>query len=365
LTEIINHAITSTYILLVIEKVVLDRNAQRGDMERIRVNTEDLKDKSKVFESSAAIFSQAGKDILSFAVGLPSYDGQLSGPARAAALEINRQCQDVHSCLMNDAHSLAKTARAFEDADNQTINLLNTEQINIASAPLGKPPGLAMPKEPGGGSEGTLPLTTNLDKLLYMISLSKPGDVLQVRMENGELITFIITHDADGNLILWNMNEGRAWDGKSTLAFLADHATDAALYHMDPEGGLELDQTPGARIGDDTKVPTPYAPVYYAKVGIQEGQDDPTTPLPPSFDNGYLQYERGYNTYDGSRIAIGIAITITTPIGGPISLALGGWQIASGVEDFCKWIQGDYTITDVEYYPGNNPPFNPLTQPYP
>jgi uncharacterized protein YukE len=121
-------------------------------MERIRVNTEELKDKSKVFESSAGVFSQAGKEILSFAAGLPSYDGQLSGPARAAALEINRQCQDVHSCLMNDAQSLAKTAQAFEDADNQTITTFMDNLEAIGDAPLitqgGKGKGLAIIKPP-------------------------------------------------------------------------------------------------------------------------------------------------------------------------------------------------------------------------
>jgi uncharacterized protein YukE len=334
-------------------------------MERIRVNTEELKEKSKAFESSAGVFSEAGKEILAFVAGLPSYDGQLSTPARAAALEINRQCQDLKYCLLDDAQSLVKTAQAFEDVDNQTINLLNTEQIKIASAPLGKPPGLAMPIEPGGGSEGTLPLNTNLDKLLYMISLSKPGDVLQVRMENGELITFIITHDADGNLILWNMNEGRAWDGKSTLAFLADHATDVALYHMDPEGGLELDQTPGARIGDDANVPAPYLPVYYAKVGMQEGQDDPTTSFSPNEDNGYLQYVRKYQSYDGFKLAINTVIIIGSSSIKPWGLLATGAQVISSYEDFCKYIQNDYSIIDVEYHPGIDPPFNPLNQSYP
>lgn len=337
-------------------------------MDRIRVNTEELRQKSKVFKSSADVYAQAGKDILSFVAGLPSYDGQLSGPARATALEINRQCQDLHDCLISDAQSLVKTAKAFEDVDNQIINALSDAQLAIANTPLttgGKVRGLAMPVEPGGGTEGLPPLDTNLDKLKYMISISKPGDVLQVRLSDGEIITFIITHDPNGNLILWNMTEGRAWDGDATLIFLAANATDVSLYHMDPNGGLELDQTPGVRIGDDTNVPSPYAPVYYSKVGMQDGQDDPTTVLPASSDNGYLQYTRGYDTYDGSRITVGIAITLSTPVTGPISLAVGGWQIASGIEDFCKWIQGDYSITDVEYHPGINPPFNPLNQPYP
>jgi hypothetical protein len=37
----------------------------------------------------------------------------------------------------------------------------------------------------------------------------------------------------------------------------------------------------------------------------------------------------------------------------------------SSYEDFCKWLNNDYSITDVEYHPGMNPPFSPLDQPYP
>jgi uncharacterized protein YukE len=106
-------------------------------MERIRVDTDKLKAHSKQFESSAAVFAQVGKDILSFAAGLPSYDGQLSTPARAAGLEINRQCQDVYSCYKSDAQSLAKTAQAFEAVDNQTAKLFEDNLSIINSAPLG------------------------------------------------------------------------------------------------------------------------------------------------------------------------------------------------------------------------------------
>jgi hypothetical protein len=59
-------------------------------MPRIRVNTEDLKAQAKVFESAAAAFGKAGDDILAAALSMPSYDGQLSGPARTAGFEIQR-----------------------------------------------------------------------------------------------------------------------------------------------------------------------------------------------------------------------------------------------------------------------------------
>jgi hypothetical protein len=106
-------------------------------MKRIRVDTDKLKAHSRQFESSAAVFSQVGKDILSFAVGLPSYGGQLSTPARAAALEINRQCQEVSGCYSSDAQSLARTAMAFEAVDDQTANLFEENLSIVNFAPLG------------------------------------------------------------------------------------------------------------------------------------------------------------------------------------------------------------------------------------
>jgi uncharacterized protein YukE len=105
---------------------------QRGDMERIRVDSDELKAKSKAFETSAGIFAEAGKEILAVAAALPSYDGQLSGPARAAALEINKQCQDIHTALTTDADSLMRIAKAFEETDLQTIQLFSGYQNTIS-----------------------------------------------------------------------------------------------------------------------------------------------------------------------------------------------------------------------------------------
>ena len=106
-------------------------------MDRIRVNTEELRQKSKEFESSAEAYAQVGKDILSFVGGLPSYDGQLSTPARAAALEINRQCQDLHGSYTNISQSLARTAQAFEEADNQAVDTFTINQLEISKTPMG------------------------------------------------------------------------------------------------------------------------------------------------------------------------------------------------------------------------------------
>ena len=117
-------------------------------MERIRVDTDELKTKSNALETSAGIFAQAGKDILAYAASMPSYDGQLSTPARAAALEINRQCQDVYSLYLNDAQSLARTAQAFADVDNQTVDVFGENTALLSESPLyGGPGGEVIPPD--------------------------------------------------------------------------------------------------------------------------------------------------------------------------------------------------------------------------
>ena len=102
-------------------------------MDRIRVDTAELKSKSKIFAAAADHYAQAGNEILSYVAGLPSYDGQLSGPARATAAEINRECKDIHAAYKSDADSLMRTAQAFEKTDNQTITVFNESQAALSA----------------------------------------------------------------------------------------------------------------------------------------------------------------------------------------------------------------------------------------
>jgi uncharacterized protein YukE len=102
-------------------------------MDRIRVDTDELKAKSKAIETSAGVFAQAGKDILAYSATVPSYDGQLSTSARAAALEINRQCQAVHTSYISDSQSLSKTAQAFAEADSQIITGISNSSDQLAA----------------------------------------------------------------------------------------------------------------------------------------------------------------------------------------------------------------------------------------
>jgi uncharacterized protein YukE len=102
-------------------------------MARIRVNTEDLRIKAKDFDSAAEAFNRAGDEIAAFAAAMPSYDGQLSGPARKAGYEIQSQAREMKTALAGDAESLRKTAQAFEETDNQVIDSLATEQSALSN----------------------------------------------------------------------------------------------------------------------------------------------------------------------------------------------------------------------------------------
>jgi type VII secretion effector (TIGR04197 family) len=101
-------------------------------MARIKVDTEELKIKAKDFESAAEAIKRAGDEILATAMEMPSYDGQLSGPARKAGFEIQSQCRDLSGAFSNDADSLRKIATDFEGVDNQIVNALSIQQ-NIIS----------------------------------------------------------------------------------------------------------------------------------------------------------------------------------------------------------------------------------------
>jgi hypothetical protein len=103
----------------------------RGNMARIRVDTDDLKNRAKNFASAADAFTKAGDDILATAMSLPSYEGQLSGPARAAAYEIQRQNRDIKVNLLVDADSLKNTLLEFEAMDTHTIGVFSQCQDSL------------------------------------------------------------------------------------------------------------------------------------------------------------------------------------------------------------------------------------------
>jgi hypothetical protein len=71
---------------------------------------------------------------LAVALSMPSYEGRLSGPARAAGYEIQRQCRDLGSNLLGDSDSLNAAVQAYESIDDQTVReiRLNLELLSSA-----------------------------------------------------------------------------------------------------------------------------------------------------------------------------------------------------------------------------------------
>jgi hypothetical protein len=104
-------------------------------MARIRVDTDELKRSAKDLAASADSVGRAGDEILAVAMALPSYEGQLSGPARAAGYEVQRRARDMQAALAGDANLLASNAASFEAVDNQTVGLLAQNQDAILAAP--------------------------------------------------------------------------------------------------------------------------------------------------------------------------------------------------------------------------------------
>ncbi len=105
-------------------------------MTRVRVNTDDLIAKAKDFDTAADSYYKAGDEILAIAMSMPSYEGQLSNPARAAGYEIQGQTRDLNTSLSGIAQSLRKTAQAYADVDNATIEALNDSSASVKKSLL-------------------------------------------------------------------------------------------------------------------------------------------------------------------------------------------------------------------------------------
>jgi len=91
---------------------------------------------------------------LAVAISLPSYDGQLSCPARKAGYEIQSQTRDLRANLAGDADTLIQTAQEFEDVDGQTKKIFEDSRFFLSDSPLSL--GDNMAHDGGGGTEVTI-----------------------------------------------------------------------------------------------------------------------------------------------------------------------------------------------------------------
>jgi hypothetical protein len=91
-------------------------------MTRIRVDTIQLRTEAGHIDSIRAVLEELGYEVVSTAASMPSYDGQLSGPARAAGLEAQSRSHGI--ALRQNEHSqrLTHLAAAFEATDDESVH---------------------------------------------------------------------------------------------------------------------------------------------------------------------------------------------------------------------------------------------------
>jgi hypothetical protein len=170
---------------------------KEGIMARIRVNTDDLKTKAKDFDSAAEAFNRAGDDILAAAMAMPSYDGQLTTPARKAGYAIQTQARALGAALAGDAESLRKAAQDFENVDNQAIDSFTQNQEALLSDSLyGGGPG----EEDDDDKIGTTVTTfVNPDGSILTVTVTRTrnpdGSITEVRSERTKKV--LTKEDAD------------------------------------------------------------------------------------------------------------------------------------------------------------------------
>jgi hypothetical protein len=118
-------------------------------MNRICIDTDQIKKIADAVESAAGTFTEAGDRILRTASGLPGYGSQLSTPANATGCACQGMCRSLCRDLQGAAQSLRETAQAFEAVDDRMVAAFDGARRLLVRNPFlaagGKPRGWAMP----------------------------------------------------------------------------------------------------------------------------------------------------------------------------------------------------------------------------
>jgi GH24 family phage-related lysozyme (muramidase) len=112
-------------------------------MTRVRVDTEELRQTAAVLDSVDSQLMRITQKVESVAATLPSYDGQLSGPARGAGLEARNQSSTISRKINSHSQQLICLAGAFEKADqtevaewNETVAMLAHGKTAFEKLPI-------------------------------------------------------------------------------------------------------------------------------------------------------------------------------------------------------------------------------------
>lgn len=107
-------------------------------MPRIRVDSIQLRIEAGFFDSQRFLIGKAGCDVENVTPSMPSYDGQLSGPARTAGMEMRSRTSALSVMVDDHAQRLKSLADFFEAADNTQVDvfqqILTWLGVQIAAA---------------------------------------------------------------------------------------------------------------------------------------------------------------------------------------------------------------------------------------
>jgi uncharacterized protein YukE len=208
-------------------------------MARIRVDTEELRRSAKDIASAADSIGKAGDEILAVAMALPSYDGQLSGPARKAGYDIQTQMRDLKTCLAGDAETVNKAAQAYEEVDGQTVTSLDKLFSALAECASSAVNGLL-------GS-----ITTSISNILgvtpdacsnLLYSYSRDpltGIVIIYNKQTGETLIFT-AEDLQNPAIAANVESFKDYINSTNAAVIAEAAAAMALVIGLAAGGIGI-----------------------------------------------------------------------------------------------------------------------------
>jgi hypothetical protein len=90
-------------------------------MTRIRVDPDLLRDIAKDFEKTSKDILDGGDNIFSVAISMPSYDGQLSTPAKKTGYEVQSRSKTLSGYYKHDSEVLIEVANRNEVIDKQVV----------------------------------------------------------------------------------------------------------------------------------------------------------------------------------------------------------------------------------------------------
>jgi archaellum component FlaC len=106
-------------------------SCKRGDMTRIRVDPDLLRDIAKDFKNTADDIVRGGDNIFSVAMSIPSYDGQLSNPAIKTGYEVQSTSKTLSGYYKHDSEILIEVANRNEAIDKQTVHEFDQSRKGI------------------------------------------------------------------------------------------------------------------------------------------------------------------------------------------------------------------------------------------